>query len=161
MVDGKFIKRNWGPSVEGVAVSLTLDKDVYQLGSDVPLHIAVENVSSPGSIFAMDPYYDPPGVSVELHDSNGNPIRTLGPGIVWMGHGYCHHYLPGLVFPVELTLSQMGFRPDRPGVYKVVATWRPSMRGCRLRTATEDYLTVRSSPVVFRLLDHPAPLGGP
>src|SRR5262249_29163790 len=34
--------------------------------------------------------------------------------------------MPGLVFPIELTLSQMGFRPDRPGIYKVVVTWTPS-----------------------------------
>jgi hypothetical protein len=152
MVDGKFIRRNWDPPVEGVAVSLTLDKDVYDLGSEIPLHIALENFSSRTSIFAMDPYWDPPGAGVELQDSNGHPIPLAGGG--WGGHGFCHHFLPGLVFPVELTLGQMGFRPDHPGIYKVIATWSPSRNGgCGwVAPAPADHLAVRSFPVTFRLV---------
>jgi len=161
MVAGKFIRRNWGSPVEGIAVSLTLDKDVYDLGSDVPLHIALENVDSPATIAAMDPYYDPPGAGVELQDSNGHPIPVRpGAGAGWMGHGLCHHFLPGLVFSVELTLSQMGFRPDRPGVYKVVATWSPSVNGVCWGTPGRS-ITVRSSPVTFRLVDHPSAPASP
>lgn len=150
-INNQFVRRHWGSQSEGVAVSLTLEKDVYELGSDVPLHIALENVSSQVVIFAMDPYYDPPGVSVELQDSSGSSIPFDSGG--WGGHGSCHSFLPGLVFPIELTLSQMGFRPDRPGAYTVVATWRPSRaRGC-FTAAPADFLTVRSSPVTFRMVD--------
>jgi hypothetical protein len=152
MVEGKFVRRDWGPSVEGIAVSLTLDKDSYDLGSDIPLHIALENFSSPTTIFAMDPYMDPPGAGLELQDSNGHPI-PLGAGAGFGGHGFCHPFLPGLVFPVELTLSQMGFQPDRPGIYKVVAIWNPSRNGGCGWTTPADHFTVRSSPWTFRLVD--------
>jgi len=156
MVDGKFIRRNWGPPVEGVAVSLSLDKDLYDLGNDIPLHIALENFSSPAVIFAMDPYMDWPGAGVELQDANGNPIQPAGGGGVG-GHGFCHHFLPGLVFPVEVTLGQMGFRPDHPGTYKVIATWNPSRNGgCGWR-APADHLAVRSFPVTFRIVANSAP----
>jgi len=154
-VNDKLVRRHWGSQVEGVAVSLTLEKDIYELGSDVPLHIALENVSSRAVIFAMDPYYDPPGVSVELQDGSGNSIPFDSSG--WMGHGFCHSFLPGVVFPIELTLSQMGFRPDRPGDYTVVATWRPSRAGgCFFTGTTAEPLAVRSSPVTFRMVDRAA-----
>jgi hypothetical protein len=109
IVDGKFITRTWGPSVQGVAVSLNLDADVYALGSEIPLHIALENVASNDTISAVDPYYDPPGVGVELQDEAGNPISP-NVGVISLGHGSCRQYLPGLVFPIELKLSGMGFR---------------------------------------------------
>ncbi len=108
MVKNKFIQRDWGPAVHGVAVSLNLDNDVYALGSEIQLHIALENIDSPDPIAAIDPYYDPPGVGVELIDSAGNPIQPT-PDTVWLGHGFCHGYSRGLVFPIELTLRQMGF----------------------------------------------------
>ena len=102
MVNGKFIRRDWGPSVHGVAVSLNLDNDAYTSGSEIPLHIALENIDSPDPIAAMDPHYDPPGVGVELLDSAGNPIQPAS-GTLWTGHGFCHEYPGGLVFPVDLT----------------------------------------------------------
>jgi len=163
MVDGRFIRRDWGRPVEGVAVSLTLDKDVYEFGSDIPLHIALENFSSRATIFAMDPYMDPPGAGVELQDSNGHPIPP-GAGMMWSGHGF-YHFLPGLVFPVELTLRQMGFLPDHPGNYKVVATWNPTTNGALGWATPTNHLSVSSSPVTFRVVDHaasadPHPTGG-
>ena len=124
------------------------------MGSDVPLHIALENVSSQAVIFAMDPYYDPPGVSVEFEDTSGDSIPFHSPG--WSGHGFCHSFPPGLVFPIELTLSQMGFRPDRPGAYTVVATWRPSRAAGCFTGAPAELLTVRSSLETFRMVDRAA-----
>ena len=150
MVNGRFIRRNWGPLVEGVAVSLTLDKDTYELGSEIRLHIALENISSLGRIVAMDPYWDPPGVRAELQDPDGHSVRGDFGG--WGGHGYCHTFLPGVVFPVELTLSQMRFRLDRPGVYRVVATWNPSRGDCGWGPSA-GHFRVQSPPATFRLLN--------
>jgi hypothetical protein len=159
MVNGKFISRNWGPAVQGVAVSLTLDKDVYSLGSDIPLHIAVENADSHETIAAMDPYFDPPGVAVELQDQAGHSI-PFGEGAMWMGHGFCHHFPRGLVFPIELMLSQMGIRPDHPGVYTVIAVWRPMIGDyCGSPGTIEpsdpaiQNLTVKSYPVTLKVVD--------
>ena len=74
---------------------------------------------------APDPLYDPLAVAMELRDSHGTQITPNG-GAVWMGHGSCLRYVPGLIIPDELTLSQMGFRPDHPSVYTVIAIWSPS-----------------------------------
>lgn len=148
MVNGKFIRRNWGAPVGGAAVSLNLDKDVYEVGSEIPLYIALTNFDAHAEIAAFDPYMDPPGVSVELQDSNGQPVSTGG-GMMWMGHGFSHDFTPGLVFPVELKLSDMGFRPDRAGAYTVVAVWKPFRGGM---DASAEQLTVRSTPVRFRLV---------
>ena len=151
MMDDKLIQRNWGPAVEGIAVSLTLDKDVYEVGGDIPLHIALENFSSHFLIAAPDPGYDPPGVAVQLQDSDGQSIPS-GAGAIWSGHGSCRHFIPGDVVPVELKLSQMGFRPVRAGVYRVVVTWTASKNGGCGLASPSDYLTVKSSPVTFRFM---------
>jgi hypothetical protein len=162
MVDGKFIRRDWGPVIHGVAVSLNLDKNIYTLGSDIPLHIALENSDSQQPISAMDPYYDPPGVAVELQDVTGQPV-AVGEGAPWTGHRSCHRFSPGLVFPIELKLSQMGFRPDHAGVYTVVAVWRPMQGDCGVGApvtiqSRDAALTVKSLPVSFRVVENaPAP----
>jgi hypothetical protein len=153
VVNGRFMRRNWGSQVEGAAVSLNLDSDVYTVGDDILLHIALENVGAHTAIAAMDPYYDPPGVAVELEASDGQPIPPPRFTTAWTGHGFCHHFLPGIVFPVELKLSQMGFQPNRPGVYKVVATWNPSKDNCGLGASRgASYLTVKSPTVTFRIV---------
>jgi hypothetical protein len=157
MVDGKFIRRNWGPPVEGASVSLTLDKLTYELGAEVPLHIALETAGSGAPIMAMDPYYDPPGVSLELETIDGQKIPA-GEGAMWLGHGFCHSFLPGVVYPVELKLSQMGFRPDHPGVYRATAIWKPAegAEGCANGIGyPPEYLTVTSPPVTFEVVSKP------
>jgi hypothetical protein len=162
MVDGRFIRRDWSPVIHGVAVSLNLDKKIYTLGSDIPLHIALENSDSQQPISAMDPYYDPPGVAVELQDVTGQPV-AVGEEALWLGHGFCHRFSPGLVFPIELKLSQMGFRPDHAGVYTVVAVWRPIQGDCGVGApvsiqSRDAALTVKSLPVSFRVVENaPAP----
>jgi hypothetical protein len=153
VVGGKFIHRRWGPFEKGVAVDLTLDKGVYELGSDIPMHIAMANFFTAVPITDPDPLYDPPGVTVELRDARGTLI-TPGAGVVWMGHGSCRRYVPGLVIRDELTLSQMGFRVDHPGEYTVVAIWRPSSTtagNCGISSAP-PYITVRSAPARFRVV---------
>lgn len=155
MVEGKFIRRDWGPAVHGVAVSLNLDNDVYSLGSEIPLHIALENVDSSDPIAAMDPYYDPPGVGVELFDSAGNPVQP-GLDTLWSGHGFCHGYPAGLLFPIELTLSKMGFRLTNPGVYTVQAVWQPLLSDycfIVMKPPLPAHLTVKSPSVTFRVVD--------
>ena len=157
MVDGKLVRRNWGPAVQGVTVSLNLDSDVYALGSDIPLHIALENSDSQQPISAMDPYYDPPGVAVDLQDVTGQPV-AVGERLPWSGHGFCHPFPKGLVFPIELKLSQMGFRLHNPGVYTLIAVWQPMLSdGCAIvmKPPLPAHLTVKSSPVTFRVVDRP------
>jgi hypothetical protein len=160
MVDDKFIRRNWGAAVEGATISLTLDKDAYELGDDIPFHIALGNIDSHATFTSMDPYMDFPGLTLlELESSDGQPIPKGFSGMWMMGHGFCHRFVSGLVFPLEVTLDNMGFHPNRPGVYTVVAIWTPFKGACpdefrraRSPEAPAEHLTVRSSPVTFRLV---------
>jgi hypothetical protein len=158
MIDNKFIRRNWGSRREGAEVSVTLDKDLFPVGSDIRLHIAVQNVDSYEELFAMDPVFDPPGVAVGL-EADGYPIPAGGEAI-WTGHGFCHEFPRGVVFPIELTLSQMGFKPEAPGVYKVWATWGPSKDGGCANGPPGSMFAVKSTPVIFRVVaesNEPAP----
>jgi hypothetical protein len=152
MVDGVPIKRNWGPSVHGARVSLNLDNDVFVVGSDIPLHIALEKTGSRETLSATDPYYDPPGADVEVRDLAGHPILP-GEGVMWAGHGTCHSFLPGFIWPIELTLTKMGFRLS-PGFYSVVAVWRPILTAhCNAFAPLNlaDLVTVSSPSVTFRV----------
>jgi hypothetical protein len=160
MVDGRFIRRNWSAPIEGASISLTLDKDAYELTSDIPLHLALGNVDSHATFTSMDPYMDPPGLTLDLESSDGQPIPREFTGLWLTGHGFCHPFISGLVFPVELTLNELGFHPNRPGVYSIVATWTPFKNHCpgtlfnpaASKGAPPEHLTVRSFPVTFRLV---------
>ena len=52
--DPALIPRKWQGKVKGVGVDVTLGKDAYQLGGDVPLHIAIENFNAPVPIYAIE-----------------------------------------------------------------------------------------------------------
>jgi len=163
MVNGNFISRNWGPLVEGVSVSLTLDGDTFELGTEIPLHIAVENFSSSAILCSGDPYWDPPGVGVELHDGSDHPVQPNDFSTDWTGHGFSHHFPAGLVYPIEHTLKQMGYRIERPGVYKAIAVWGAyADEGCfGVRALTSEAearrVTVKSPAITFRVVDHSSP----
>jgi hypothetical protein len=162
MVNGDMIPRNWRPLVEGVGVSLTLNSDTFGLDTEIPLHIAVENFSSSAPLCSGDPYYDPPGVGLELLDATDHPVQPNDSGAMWSGRGFSHYFAVGLVYPIELTLKQMGYRIDDPGVYKVVAVWGAHKDGgCGLRGlssgAEAAHLTVKSPAVTFRVVDHSSP----
>ena len=160
MVDGKFIRRNWGQPVDGVAVSLTLDRDVYDVGGVVPLHIAVENVDSRKKIAVKD---------VRLHWAKGNTdvsVELQTPGgqrvisFAWLEIDHCHYLMPGLLYPIEVPLSGEAYPP---GIYQAVAVWKPSRNRSCGHPSPADFFTVRSRPVVFRIIEprHPGVLGEP
>lgn len=153
VVGGKFIHRKWGRQVRGLGVDLTLDKDAYPLGEDIPLHIAMANFSSTVRIVAQYPLWDPPAIAVQVRDSMGNPVPVSG-GAVWGGHGSCGTYSPGVIVQNELKLSQMGLLPREPGVYSVVAIWQPTPNGdwsCLFSPRSPDY-RIESAPAVFTVL---------
>lgn len=73
--DPATIPRKWGPKVKGVAVDITLDKDTYVVGEDVPLHLALENFDAPVPVYGIDPLWDPFAARVEVRDAAGRPLR--------------------------------------------------------------------------------------
>jgi len=153
VVGGKFIHRRWGQQNRGLGVDLTLDKDRYALGEDIPLHIAMANFSSTVPIVASYPLWDPPAISLEMRDAKGNLVPVSG-GALWMGHGGCGTYTPGVTVQNELKLSQMGLLPREPGAYSVVAVWHPTPKGewsCEISPQSPDY-RIESAPAVFTVL---------
>jgi hypothetical protein len=156
-VDGKPMRRNWNQPTEGLAVSLTADSDLYDVGGVVPLHIAVENFDSRKEIAVTEiiPLWGQGNtdVSLELQTPGGPQVIRLA-----ALDQHCRHYLmPGLVYPVELPLSGPSFSP---GIYQAVAVWKPSRNGSCGEPHPADYFTVRSRPVVFRIIEprHPGNL---
>jgi hypothetical protein len=77
--DPALISHKWQGKVNGVGVDVTLDKDAYQLGEDVPLHIATEKFDAPVAIYATSPVWDPyPAIGVDVRDATGRPLPGNG-----------------------------------------------------------------------------------
>jgi hypothetical protein len=170
--DPALIARKW-QKVKGVGVDVTLDKDAYQLGEDVPLHIAVENFDAPVPIYAIDPVWDPyPAIGIEVREATGRLLpeyERSSNGMLWMGHGRGPvPYPAGKVVTIERTLAGQGWLPTRPGVYTVVVTWCPldgthceRDAGLPRKDDIKTYATVRAA-VSFRIVGEPStrlPLG--
>ncbi len=128
--DPALITRKWGPKVRGVGVDVTLDKDTYLPGEDVPLHIAVENFDAPVPIYATNPIGDPYfAIGVEVRDAQGLLLpasERSSDRALWMGHGWpASLFPPGKLVTMERALSSQGWLPMHPGTYTVVVTWCP------------------------------------
>ena len=151
MVNGKLLVRDWGPTTDGLAASLILDKESYQVGEEIPLHIALQNISSPSLITASNtPRWF---ISVKLVDFDNQPVASTEEPITGNG-AVCYHFYRGNITSVTMNLSWYGFRPQNPGLYKVVATWSPGKDvGCGFATLSSKSANIRveANPVTLRL----------
>jgi hypothetical protein len=65
----------WGPQSSGFALSVTVDRDAYKLGQDVPLHIACIRNGQDWTVENV--YYNPAcAPHIEIVDSNGGPAAS-------------------------------------------------------------------------------------
>jgi len=149
------ISRKWGLKAKGVAVDVTLDKATYDVGEDVPLHIAVENFDAAAPVYAIDPAWDPAeAIAIEVRDTQGRllPESERSSPRLWMGHGRGPVlYPPGKLVPIERSLKGQGWLPKRPGTYVIVVTWATRTApgsgeesGLRLRSDLQPYATVQA-----------------
>jgi hypothetical protein len=81
------------------------------------LNVAFQATDGPDHTYALT--LNLRNISAEIEASDGRPVPCGD--VARLGHGFFHSFTPGVVFPIELTLSQMGFHPDRPNLYTVVA----------------------------------------
>lgn len=130
LADPSAIQRKWGPRLKGVAADITLDKEAFRVGEDVPLHMAVENFDAEVPVYSGDPRWDPCSVvSLEVRDASGHPLPSSErfPSFsICTGHGFGPKpYAKGKVVPLERTLGGEGFLPNHAGKYTVVVTWVP------------------------------------
>ena len=141
--DPSSIPRQWGPRVKGIAADITLDKDTYRVGEDVPLHMAVENFDADVPVYGWDPVWDPCEiVGIEVQDAGGRALPTDERFPNWSictGHGLgpIKLYAKGKVVPLERTLGADGWLPNHPGTYTVLISWGPC-GGSKHDAATAD-----------------------
>jgi len=127
--DPAAIPRKWGPKAKGIATDITLDKDTFVLGEDVPLHIAVEDFDAEGTVYAWDPLWDPCMViGIEVWNAHG-PVQADERFPNWSictGHGFGPRpYAKSKVIPLERSLGAEGWLPNHPGTYTIIVSWGP------------------------------------
>jgi DNA invertase Pin-like site-specific DNA recombinase len=142
IADPSKISRVWGPRVNGVAADVSLDKTTYQLGEDVPLHLAVENFNAAGPVRAWDPLWDPcSAISIRVQDAHGNPLPdNARQGMnLCSGHGFGPNkeFPQGKLYPIERSLTNEGWLPKEPGTYTIVVTWTPLIGSSHECTSVE------------------------
>ena len=125
-VDTTTMPRHWGQLVKGIAVDVTLDKQTFALGENVPLHIALENFSGDVPVVGMTPLWDPGMVvTVDVLDAWHHRIEPSGRSGYYFGHGRWLLYQKGVLVPMEESLKDEGLLPTEPGTYTVTVTWSP------------------------------------
>lgn len=130
IADPALILRKWGPALKGVAADITLDKETFRVGEDVPLHMAIENFDAAVPIYSWDALWDPClVVAIEVRDTGGHPLpesERLPQSSICTGHGFGPRPVAkDKVIPIERTLRKEGWLPNHPGTYYVVMTWVP------------------------------------
>jgi hypothetical protein len=122
--DPSLIPRNWGPRTRGVAVDITLDRDTFQIGENIPLHLAVKNFDAESPVYGLA---ECGIVRIEVQDATGHPLayNERDSGISFCsGHSFgLIPYVKGNIVPLELTLRAEGWLPNHTGTYTVTATW--------------------------------------
>jgi hypothetical protein len=170
IVDAQTAPRTWGKQENGVAIALGLDAETYRIDQDIPLHIALENVSAEAPIYGKSTVLRPGEVvQVDVFDASGKRLdhSTRPPNSLWIsgGPGRLARYPKGTVVPLELSVGSVSFLPDHPGRFTVVATWAPykgyddTCESCELPSdfdPAKHYAQVHSAPVTFvvRESDH-------
>lgn len=158
--------RDW-TRVKGLAADILLDRDTYQVGEDIPLHLAIANFSAQIPIYSWDPVWDPCiSVGIKVLDDGGtalaNDQRFLFPPVLCSGHGFGPKLFDqGRIASLEWGLKSTGWLPNRPGTYTIVLSWCTNTgtvkQGARGWSADlKPYATVEA-----RALVHIVPLESP
>jgi hypothetical protein len=162
IADPSTVKRTWGKLVEGLAANVTMDKNTYELGKDIPLHLAVENFSASVPIYGASPVFNPCELlEVQVRDSAGQLVSGIDPWLCTSGGpSGAWRYPKDNLIPLEWSLAPLGMLPDRPGVYNVSITWKPfqgtddSCEFCQITpydVANSKRYVVRSNVVTFAI----------
>jgi len=130
ILDPMEIPRTWGPLIQGLRASIALDKNTYEVGEDIPLHIAIQNLSADPPVYSESPVWDPFfTVGIQVLDNRGQPLaseaRLPATGII-TGHGRgLMPFEKGKPAFLEWALGGLGWLPKNPGSYTIVASWTP------------------------------------
>jgi hypothetical protein len=180
IADPNKMKREWGTSFKGLAASLTLDKSVYKVGEDIPLHLAVENFSSDDPIYGS-PYplsFCMRNYRIELTDAQGRRRQPREDAVMEVPEPPCAFsgmpnnvvFEKSKVFFGEPQLRYFDLLPGSPGTYSLRFVWEP--RNCDSRKCSapdgmaadrKRYAEVFSNTVTFKVVGkaNPTILGVP
>jgi len=127
IADPTLIQRQW-ERTKGIGAAITLDKATYQVGEDVPLHLAIEDFNADVPLYTWDPRWDPcMVVGIEVQDAAGHSLSTderFPNSSICTGHGFGPRpFEKGKVVSLERTLRGEGWLPDHPGTYTIILTW--------------------------------------
>ena len=163
--DSAILVRKWGPPTKRAAVDVTLLKDVYAIGEDISLLIALKNTAAGTPVYGFGYAGCDIIVNLEVRDAaDGTLVKKLD-------DKFCARISSGLTFPgvVTLPLSQLltqertlgdaNLLPDHAGSFTVSATW--NIYDCeRCPDNAEPVAVARSGPRAFRILgaEHSSPL---
>ena len=159
--DPALLPHPWGEQTDGFAVSLTLDKDRFGMGTAFRVHLACARLGKDwkqkGYVEKVDPLCMP---DTALTDSNGNPVAKRSDSWEpWTGHGSDEKvdrtFKAGQALYREQTLVPGGAFPYGhtplpklvPGTYYLTAFW----------DAEDDFVSpplrvvARSHPVKFEI----------
>lgn len=169
---------NWGPTKDGVRVSLSLDKLTYAVDEDIPLHIAAQVVSAErpvygepdrpsGAFFIRWDFSrafhltitDEDGLAVG-NDNSSNLVFVLNGS---SGPDVCPAPLEvGHVYPLEISANRkQKLLPTKPGTYRLVVSWSPypvsdppcsQSRGVSDSEVFRPFVTVFSVPITIHVI---------
>jgi hypothetical protein len=133
VVDPTTIPRKWGDTEMGVRADLTVDKPSYALGEDIPLHLALENVSSGGTLYStpfdQGPCFSDYTVNVVRADGSKPEFFQQREFVVFAESaprviGALRKPLEqGKMMPSEDTLFRLERLPRQQGEYRITVSW--------------------------------------
>jgi hypothetical protein len=168
---------NWGPTQQGVRVSLSLDKSTYAVGETIPLNIKAQIVSAEhplydipdrptGAFFIKKLAFFAQAFHLTIIDETGRIVGNSEPSNLQFitvsgssGPLVCPAPLEvGRVY--ELGRPAQKLLPTLPGTYRLTVTWSPypaSDPPCDNLRATSDsqelrsFVTVSSAPITIHI----------
>lgn len=170
VVDPATIQRTWGKAEEGVRADLTVDNLAYTVGEDIPLHLAIENVSASRPLYSMplNGGACPSDYTVHVEKEDGSPPEFFQLPFFSESEAVCvagyrrNPLVVGKTVPNEDTLSRLGLLPSQPGVYRITVSWRVydnlSSGSDRANLNQQrPYVTVTSAASTLRIMQSEAP----
>ena len=161
LADPSLVTRKWAPEVKGIRADITLDKETFRAGEDIPLHMAIENLDAAVPIYSWDAVWDPcMVVAIEVQDLDGHPLSAsdrLPPWSICTGHGFGPRPVAkDKIIPLERTLGKEGWLPNHPGTYTVMMTWAPCYDPSKHAPSADAATTIQAEKLTPYAVVHAA-----
>jgi hypothetical protein len=173
--------KNWGPTRHGVRVSLSLDKLKFEVGEEIPLHIAAQVVSAKRPVYAVPDKFSGAfmikwdfsrAFHLTILDENGHVIGNNSPSNVAFVAGGSSGPLVctppvdiGHIYTVNLSASwKQKTVPTLPGRYRLIVTWSlykasgPPCDPSKDAPGSDEqrpFVTASSLPITIQVLGNP------